>query len=150
MSGTYTVITESEMDDVLLDSGFEAVDLSGVNEKVYHFEFDTKSGDTLALRVYSSIDLRTGDSRGCGNDAIRVTVMWEDDGGEWQAVGSSKRVNRIGTWKKNLENRLNTWSTMLEGRCDDCGAPLKKRNGEYGEFLGCARYPDCTHTESYN
>lgn len=147
MAGTYTRITEGEMDDVLLSNGFEVVDLDGVNEKVYQFNFDTKSGETLGIRVYSSIDLRTGDSRGCGNDAIRVTMMWKD-GGEWKAIGSSKRVNRIQTWKKNLENRLNTWSTMLEGRCGDCGAPLRKRSGEYGEFLGCSRYPDCDYTES--
>ena len=142
----YTRITETEMDNILLENGFEAIDIPGTKEKAYQFEFDTKSGERFALRIYSSIDLRTGDSRGCGNDAIRVMVMWKN-GNEWTRIGSTKRVNRIQTWKKNLENRLNSWTSMLEGRCEDCGAPLSKRRGEYGEFLGCARYPECNYTE---
>jgi ssDNA-binding Zn-finger/Zn-ribbon topoisomerase 1 len=33
--------------------------------------------------------------------------------------------------------------------CSDCGAPMVEReNGQNGShFLGCARYPECTHTE---
>lgn len=30
--------------------------------------------------------------------------------------------------------------------CPVCGAPLKFREGKYGEFLGCSRYPDCKRT----
>lgn len=32
--------------------------------------------------------------------------------------------------------------------CTDCGLPMKKRNGRYGEFWGCSGYPDCRHTEN--
>jgi hypothetical protein len=32
------------------------------------------------------------------------------------------------------------------GACPLCGAPLRKRNGRYGEFLGCAGYPFCDYT----
>jgi len=144
---SYTRITETEMDEILLGNGFDVIDIPETREKVYQFEFNTRTGERLALRIYSSIDLRTGDSRGCGNDAIRIVVMWWD-AGEWAPIGSTKRVNRIGTWKKNLENRLNGWRVMLEGKCADCGAPLRKRRGEYGEFLGCARYPECDYTQS--
>ncbi len=143
----YTRITETEMDNIFLENGFEAIDIPGTKEKVYQFEFNTKSGERFALRIYSSIDLRTGDSRGCGNDAIRVMVMWKN-GNEWTRIGSTRRVNRIQTWKKNLENQLNSWTSMLEGKCEDCGAPLSKRRGKHGEFLGCARYPECNYTES--
>jgi len=31
-------------------------------------------------------------------------------------------------------------------RCPTCGAPLAKRKGQYGEFLGCTNYPDCKFT----
>jgi DNA topoisomerase-1 len=26
-----------------------------------------------------------------------------------------------------------------------CGKPLQKRNGRYGEFVGCSGYPDCKY-----
>ena len=32
--------------------------------------------------------------------------------------------------------------------CPDCGQPLKKRNGRFGEFWGCSAYPKCKHTEN--
>lgn len=155
MSGTYTEITESEMESLLCDElGFRrAVTFGeGANERVYDYSFDTKSGERLALVVYSSIDERSGVSRDSGNDAIRVVLMWRDtEGFEWKAIGSTKRVNRIGTWRKNLRKRLSNWKNMLEGRCGDCGAPLTVRRGQHGKFLGCVRYnsSDCTYTESY-
>lgn len=29
-------------------------------------------------------------------------------------------------------------------KCPKCGAPMVKRNGRFGEFYGCSRYPKCT------
>lgn len=31
--------------------------------------------------------------------------------------------------------------------CPKCGNIMKKRNGKYGEFWGCASYPDCKFTK---
>lgn len=32
--------------------------------------------------------------------------------------------------------------------CPNCGQPLMKRNGRYGEFWGCTGYPACRYTEN--
>lgn len=32
--------------------------------------------------------------------------------------------------------------------CPKCGNMLKKRNGKYGEFWGCSRYPECRYTRN--
>lgn len=32
--------------------------------------------------------------------------------------------------------------------CPECGMPLIKRNGRYGEFWGCTGYPDCRYTRN--
>lgn len=32
--------------------------------------------------------------------------------------------------------------------CDKCGAPMIKKDGKYGQFLACSKYPDCKHTRS--
>ena len=31
-------------------------------------------------------------------------------------------------------------------RCPRCGNVLKRRSGKFGEFWGCASYPDCKYT----
>jgi DNA topoisomerase-1 len=28
-------------------------------------------------------------------------------------------------------------------KCEKCGAPMLKRQGRFGEFLGCSAYPKC-------
>ena len=33
-------------------------------------------------------------------------------------------------------------------KCPDCGSPMVKRNGRYGEFYGCSTYPKCRGTRS--
>lgn len=30
--------------------------------------------------------------------------------------------------------------------CPECGARMKFKQGKYGEFLGCSRYPECKHS----
>ena len=32
--------------------------------------------------------------------------------------------------------------------CPNCGQPLMKRNGRYGEFWGCTGFPGCRYTEN--
>lgn len=155
MAGTYTEITAAEVDHFLADRlGFSESSKFGrdARELVYDYRFDTKSGEKLGVVIYTSVDERTGVSRSSGKDAIRVALMWKNGRGDWTPIGSSKRVNRIQTWRKNLQKRLSAWTDMLEGRCPDCGAPLTVRSGEYGKFLGCVRYNSagCNHTESYD
>ena len=31
--------------------------------------------------------------------------------------------------------------------CPECGAPMVRRNGRFGEFWGCSGFPECRHTE---
>lgn len=152
MSATYTEISKSEMEDLLVhELGFSSVvDVNNAREEIYEYSFSTKSGEDLAIRVYSSIDVRTGKSRDSGSDAIRVVLMWKD-GSEWRAIGSSKRVHRIQTWRKNLRKRLSNWKDMVKGECSRCGAPLRVRKGKHGKFLGCSRYGStgCSYTEPH-
>ena len=37
-------------------------------------------------------------------------------------------------------------SIQLAKTCPVCGAPMKFKEGKYGEFLGCSRYPNCKQT----
>ncbi len=34
-------------------------------------------------------------------------------------------------------------------KCPHCGNLLKKREGTYGEFWGCASYPECRYTQNF-
>lgn len=103
--------------------------------------------DTLQLRVYSTIDIRTGKARNKGEDAIR-TVMFDTEKGK--PVGGRTRTHRIQTWEKNLKKKIDSlvedWEHILV-KCDECGDWMVKRDGEYGEFYGCMSYPECQNTK---
>ena len=42
---------------------------------------------------------------------------------------------------------MKTGSFKEPPKCPKCGQYLVKRNGKYGEFLGCSSYPGCRYTE---
>jgi len=54
--------------------------------------------------------------------------------------------------KKDLENRvakcINKECDFESTLCPTCNGHLIKRNGQYGEFLGCERYPGCNYTKN--
>ena len=49
---------------------------------------------------------------------------------------------------KELEKMPAAKKQSKEKICPECGLPMKKRNGRFGEFWGCTGYPDCRHTEN--
>ena len=55
-------------------------------------------------------------------------------------------------WLEHLAKELEKMSAAKkqskEKICPECGLPMKKRNGRFGEFWGCTGYPDCRHTEN--
>lgn len=46
----------------------------------------------------------------------------------------------------NIKNCTDPQSIKLEFTCPNCGANLKFREGKFGEFLGCSKYPSCKYT----
>ena len=32
---------------------------------------------------------------------------------------------------------------VTDEKCEKCGAPMARRKGRFGEFLGCTGYPKC-------
>lgn len=106
-------------------------------------------GLELMVVVYTTIDGQgAGESgRGCGEDAGRVIIKWAKTG---RPVWSAKKVLRTKSFLANLlERAREAWRAGKSlRRCPDCGAPMVERESRTGNrFLGCARFPDCRHTE---
>lgn len=143
---TYHNVTIDEVKAVLEPLGFKLISLVGVMELVFAKRVD-QDDQQLSLRVFTGIN-QDGNSRGCGDDAMRVALFWRDSKtGKVVSCGGDKRVNRIQTWKKNLVARLERWQDALpQHTCEKCGSPMILRTSRHGDFLGCASYPTCTAT----
>jgi len=68
------------------------------------FVYSVKSKmDNLFIRIYSSIDIRSGKSRPVGQDAIRF-ILWNAK--ENRPIGKTTRVNRIGEVWDRINSRI--------------------------------------------
>jgi len=84
-----------------------------------------------------------------GKDAIRVQVVYRDDKGE-TLVSMPKRVNRIATWKDNLNDRFEEIAqTLPKVQFDRRGEPMTLRKKRGNLFWGSRDYPAYKETRSY-
>ncbi len=70
------------------------------------------------------------------SDLARITTTLQNANQESEAnkdILISQIENNIAAQKRAVE----------QGICPKCGGALVKRNGKYGEFYGCSRYPKC-------
>ena len=146
---TFCDVTQQDVESVLLPLGFKQIQIKGTIELVYAKRVH-QGNLQLSLRTYTGIN-PDGHSRECGKDAMRLALFIRDDSGAIFKVGDDKRVNRIQTWKKNLQLRLDKWAEELmpKDTCS-CGSPMVVRETRDGKrrFLGCVRYPVCKETRS--
>lgn len=128
---------------------FWHLDLQGVFEHTYGMIV----APNITLRIFSSIDINTGESRPEGEDAIRCTLFWKNPAsGEIKAIGSTKKVLRMQNWRTNLRKRIEGWEKMIGPNCPDCQSPMVRRKNRQNknEFYGCVNYPNCRGTSSIN
>lgn len=151
----YERLTQEQFEELLEavePGGFRVIgteedsNLAFTREIVYGYDLDDEEDD-LWLRVYSTVDERTARARDKGEDAIR-TVIWSDSIS--QPIAGKTKTLRIKTWRENLAPKirelLDTWDTRVI-LCDECDSWMIRREGQYGEFYGCSKYPVCENTK---
>jgi len=151
---SYEVISLQEMDNFLRQRRFYPVDLyfrrRPVKEWVYERRLPQNANHFV--RVYTTIQRyggKTDQSRDVGKDAIRVQVIYRDDKGE-TLVSMPKRVNRVGTWKDNLDDRMTEIAqTLPTVTMDSRGEPMTLRKKKGSLFWGSRDYPNYKETRRY-
>jgi len=149
MSGSNTVkITKEEFENVLDETplDFEEIDYPWASECIYEAE---SSNGKFSVRVYSTIEQRSMDSRNTGEDSIKTQVVHNGSG---RPLFSTSRTYRVPTWPKNLKSKI---QELINSRdklrtCKECGSVMVIReNKSTGDkFFGCTMYPDCRNTRS--
>ena len=154
MASRYREITHTEMSAHLEGIGFFPLNLSGCVEFVWQRTVETKGGKKFpyAVRVYSSVDKRTGMTRDCGADAIRVVLMDLETGRALKLrSGKGKAGQRIYRTKNALptltERCREYFTKVIKDGCPKCGAVMAEREGKNGKFYGCTKYPACNGTK---
>lgn len=140
----FTNVTKEEMEEFLFPQGFKLLKLPNTTELVYGKRVDSH-GRQITLRIFTGIN-PNGQSRACGEDAMRTTLFWRDEEGTVRMCGGSKRVHRVEGWRKNLQNRIDRLDELMGPDCPVCNKLMVERRGSKGLFFGCSGYPSCTKT----
>jgi hypothetical protein len=152
MPATYTPISRGEIEAVLLERGFTEALRPGIGERIYSKPVKETDRYRLAVVVYSSIAMGTGQSRNVGDDAIRVVMEVSIPGRSTsKIVQGARRVHRTQGWRNNLAKRIAEISRLTPPECPSCGLAMtlrKNRQPPAREFWGCIRYPDCRGTKN--
>ena len=72
-----------------------------------------------------------------------------EDKADWQAVLTEfygPFMQKVADGKENIKSLKVVIPTGED--CPDCGSPLVKRKGRYGEFISCSTFPKCKHTKN--
>ena len=132
-------------DSVLVGHNIKRFDLGFIQrDAVRYFGKQTNNGyvDTLILSRKYLPDLY---SHSLGSLADHYDVSYE---GAHRALADCHINKQVyDCLKKEIENPSDAVRQMRT--CPVCGNVMKKRNGKFGEFWGCAGFPDCKYTQNY-
>jgi hypothetical protein len=152
----YQSITEAEFDAFMNEIAvYEKTVPANAKEVAYDIPLPV---DGLVVRVWSTIV--RGNSRACGNDAIR-TVVWDTERSE--PISGRKKTLRLAPtksnsegWKGNLRPKITDlirqWR-RYDKQCSECGNRMAlrqpSRGDEWSTFWSCTDYPRCQHSEPH-
>ena len=150
----YYSIPIEEMEEELESLRFYPVNLVFRNKPVKEWVYERKlpRSPNHFVRIYTGIQRygqSAGESRKAGKDAIRIQVIYRDAKGE-TLVSQTKRVHRVGGWRKNLHKRMDEVATELpQVEFDSRGEPMTLRKKGKNQFWGSRDYPKFKETKPF-
>lgn len=148
MTGENTVnIHKPEFELALEETGldFQEIDYAWASECIY--EASTPKG-VFSIRVYSTICQHQKESRGTGEDSIKVNVIHNESS---RPLFTATRTYRTPGWDERLQKKIKELVEKKSDitKCDKCGSVMVIReNEDTGDsFFGCTQWPDCKHTK---
>ena len=151
MGSRYVPISREQFTAQMDKAGFCSVAVPDCLEMVFERQIVWHTTPLpYAVRVYSTIDVRTDDSRDCGADAIRVVLIERSTTVLGKVIAAQRKVLRTKSALENtLERARELWRYALnrDHYCGRCQALLVERESKHGKFFGCSHYPECKFTK---
>jgi len=101
MASNFVTLTKDQFEAILPEDWAIVEDPNMKNIKEIVYEIPTEN-PVISVRIYSTVDVRTGETRGKGDDAIRV-VFWDTKNSKF--IGKGKKILRVEK-KTSIENRI--------------------------------------------
>ena len=113
-------------------------------------KFLPKNIDIISVVVFIDADIESVES----NNVCNLNELEDILNMDFGKTITSKQINYVAnilrryqnnniTEEEHIKNIHKTQEDINNNICPRCGSPLVLRSGEYGEFYGCSKYPNC-------
>ena len=88
----------------------------------------------------------------CSECGSHMVIKWGRNG-EFIACSSYPECKNTGDFERTPEGKIQIKEPEppeeVEATCPECDAPMLLKNGRFGRFLACSRYPECKTTQPF-
>ncbi|MBW1696942.1 MAG: type I DNA topoisomerase [Deltaproteobacteria bacterium] len=143
----FTAKMEEDLDRI---EAAEANALEILNRFYLPFQKDLRSAETGMLSM-KGVGVTT--DLGCPQCGSRLHIKVGKNG-PFLACSGYPKCNYSRNYYRDEKGRIHPLETanseLSDKTCEKCGSTMLVKQGKYGEFLACSRYPKCTNTLSLN
>lgn len=160
MTTRYVPFTLGQFTEVMDGIGFATIDIEGTEEYVFERQVERriKNGEgpeakpdmrctyPFSVRILSTVDKRTNETREKDSDAIRLLLVSQKTN---RPIKIERRVFRTkSAFPNTIERARELFKFCVNNLCARCKqGVMVRRKGRQGEFYGCSAYPECKHTK---
>jgi hypothetical protein len=138
-------VTMADFEEVFGPLGFVRDLEASAKSNQYVLSKPHRYDSLVYIRIYTSIPTYPGaEARLVGEDSIKVSVVRMEEGRTRPLIKKLPYACRTRGWRTVLLDKIEEQMRRFgRAACPDCGAATIEREGKYGAFYGCVRFPDC-------
>jgi len=120
-----------------------------LNSRIENLIKESPAKTNILQNIASTVsDLNTGDKKECPKcKKIRESDDFSDESLE-SGYGRFCKYCKATKSRKRKKSSSTSSPAQPGITCPDCGGSMRLRNGKYGEFYGCAKFPYCKGTRN--
>jgi hypothetical protein len=134
----------------MAEVGFQEVDLPNTEEYAFERVIVCKRAEDrpgrFTIRIFSSVDKRSGVTREIGSDAIRILLLDAKRDGPVMSWMVKRTINAHTNVVQRARDAWGYVSLHPEHHCS-CGHLMVARKSKGKAFLGCSAFPECKKTK---
>ncbi|MEK6590658.1 MAG: type I DNA topoisomerase [Nitrospinota bacterium] len=142
MDVKFTANMEEELD--LIEEGKKGW-VEALNDFYKPFSSDIKEAEVKMRDIKKEIEQTSEICDKCGKTMV---IKWGRFG-RFLACSDYPKCKNTRPLKEAGEGEGDSGklSEITDEKCERCGAPMQIKNGRYGKFLACTKYPECRFTK---
>ncbi|MBI3599064.1 MAG: type I DNA topoisomerase [Nitrospinae bacterium] len=136
----FTANMEEELDQI--EEGKKGW-VDALNDFYKPFSSDLKTAESNMRDVKKEVEMTDEICNKCGKNMV---IRWGRFG-RFLACSNYPECKNTRPLESERQSNKAAEPVITDEKCDKCGAPMQVKQGRYGKFLACTKYPECKSTK---